>query len=123
MSCPTAHCPESEGQPKLAENAIFYSMNGRAPWWISSAFSVANPSKQGSLFNDALQKRLEAVTGERISSLKGIGEIVEPEREKEERALPGVDQPGPEAFERTLSAGEIGPEVFRDKAAAPEKRT
>ena len=62
------------------------------------------------------------MTGERISALKGIGEIIEPEREKEERALPGVDKPGPEAFEPTLPARKIEPEVCRDKAAAPERR-
>ncbi len=48
----------------------------------------------------ALKERLEAVTGERISALEGIGESVQPGREREHgkdgKALPDRERPGPE---------------------------
>ena len=70
----------------------------------------------------ALKERLEAVTGERISVLEGIGETVRPEREREhrrdgkeshERERPSPEAPTPSPPER-----EVEPEVSR--ARVPE---
>ncbi|MDE0030320.1 MAG: conjugative relaxase [Deltaproteobacteria bacterium] len=43
----------------------------------------------------ALRERLEAVTGERISALEGIGEVVRPERERDGRATLDRERPDP----------------------------
>ena len=72
----------------------------------------------------ALKERLEAVTGERISALEGIGESVQPERErehgKEGKALPGVERPSPEASTPPAQERNIEPESSRQKAPEPE---
>ena len=68
----------------------------------------------------ALREQLEAVTGERISALEGIGEAVRPEREKDEKALPGVEPPGREAPAAALPEPEVEPVPLPDKAPEPE---
>ena len=70
----------------------------------------------------ALKDRLEAVTGERISALEGIGENVRPERGhgKDGKASPGLERPGPEASAPPPPEREIEPEVSRAKAQEPE---
>ena len=69
-----------------------------------------------------LKDRLEAVTGERISALEGIGENVRPERGhgKDGKAPPGLERPGPEPSAPPPSEREIEPEVSRAKAQEPE---
>ena len=69
----------------------------------------------------ALKEQLEAVTGERISALEGIGEAVQPEREKDEKALPGVEPPGREAPVTALPEPNMEP--VQEKAAEPESPT
>ena len=69
----------------------------------------------------ALREQLEAVTGERISALEGIGEAVQPEREKDEKALPGVEPPGREAPVTALPEPNMEP--VQEKAAEPESPT
>ena len=67
----------------------------------------------------ALKERLEAVTGERISALEGIGESVRPEREKDGKALPGLERSDPEPSSPPVPEREIEPEVSR-RQPAPE---
>ena len=68
----------------------------------------------------ALREQLEAVTGERISALEGIGEAVQPEREKDEKALPGVEPPGLEAPAVALPEPDLEPVPIPEKAPEPE---
>jgi len=72
----------------------------------------------------ALKERLEAVTGERISALEGIGESVRPEREREHerdgKALSEQERPSPEASAPPPPEKEIEPEVSPAKAPEPE---
>ena len=72
----------------------------------------------------ALRERLEAVTGERISALEGIGESVGPARErgheKDGRTQPGVERQTPEATAPTSPEQEIEPPVSPDKTSEPE---
>ena len=72
----------------------------------------------------ALKERLEAVTGERISALEGIGESVRPEREREHgkdgKEPPGLERPGPEASTPAPPEREIEPSVSRDRTPEPE---
>ena len=71
----------------------------------------------------ALKERLEAVTGERISALEGIGvgEIVRPEREREHgKASPDRERPSPEASAPHPQEREIEPTVSRNKEPEPE---
>ncbi len=72
----------------------------------------------------ALKERLEAVTGERISALEGIGESVRPERERErgkdreashDREREDRERAAPSPPDR-----EIEPAPSRDKAPEPE---
>ena len=72
----------------------------------------------------ALKERLEAVTGERISALEGIGESVCPERGRE-HGKDGKASPDREREDRERAAPsppdrEIEPEPSRDKAPEPE---
>ncbi len=58
----------------------------------------------------ALRKRLEAVTGERVSAVEGIGEVVRSERERDEKATPDRERPdrgaaAPSPPERELDRG------------------
>ena len=72
----------------------------------------------------ALKERLEAVTGERISALEGIGESVRPERErghgKDGKALPGVEPPSPEASTPPPPEKEIEPAASKERVPEPE---
>ena len=72
----------------------------------------------------ALKERLEAVTGERISALEGIGESVRPERERE-HGKDGKPSPGLERQDRESAAAaspdrELEPSGSRDRAPEPE---
>ena len=68
----------------------------------------------------ALMERLEAVTGERISALQGIGESVRPEREREEKAPPERERPDRERAASSSPDRGIGREVRKQKAPEPE---
>ena len=68
----------------------------------------------------ALKERLEAVTGERISALEGIGEGVERERGREEKAPLDRERPDRERAAPSSPDREYGREVRRDKAPEPE---
>ena len=72
----------------------------------------------------ALKERLEAVTGERISALEGIGEGVQPEREREHgkdgKASPSLEQRSAEASTPPSPEREIEPTVTRDRTPEPE---
>ena len=68
----------------------------------------------------ALRERLEAVTGERISALEGIGETLKHERERDgkatlDRARPDRDRAAPPPPDK-----EIGPDLSHRKAPEPE---
>ena len=73
---------------------------------------------------EALRERLEAVTGERISALEGIGESVRPEREpergKDREASHEKERERPKAPAPSPPDREIEPEVSRQKAPEPE---
>ena len=68
----------------------------------------------------ALKERLEAVTGERISALEGIGESVRPERELDGKASPDRERPSPEASTPPSPDKGIEPSISRDRAPEPE---
>ena len=68
----------------------------------------------------ALRERLEAVTGERISALEGIGEAVRPERERDGKAPPGREGPDRETAAPSSPDRDIGREPPKDKAPEPE---
>ena len=76
----------------------------------------------------ALKERLEAVTGERISALEGIGESVRPERESQRERERGKDgkaanereRQRPEASAPPSPEREIELEASRQKAPKPE---
>ena len=68
----------------------------------------------------ALKERLEAVTGERISALEGIGESVRPEREKDGKALPGLKRSDPETIALPSPEREIEQEGSRERTPEPE---
>ena len=70
-----------------------------------------------------LKEQLEAVTGERISALEGIGEAARLEAEREERAQSGTLEPHREvAVERFEPSPEIEsvPEPVHEKTPEPE---
>ena len=68
----------------------------------------------------ALKERLEAVTGERISALEGIGEKVEHERERDGKGTLDREVPDRERAGASSPDKEIEPELSRDKAPEPE---
>ena len=72
----------------------------------------------------ALKERLEAVTGERISALEGIGETVRSEREralgKDGKASLDRDRPDRETAVPSSPDREIEPALSRHKAPEPE---
>ncbi|MYB12973.1 MAG: hypothetical protein F4X42_06940, partial [Rhodospirillaceae bacterium] len=72
----------------------------------------------------ALKERLEAVTGERLSALEGIGERVELEREREHdrdgKASPERERTGPATSTPPAPEREFEPEASRQKAPEPE---
>ncbi len=71
----------------------------------------------------ALKERLEAVTGERLSALEGIGESVRQERERERgavgKASPDRERSSPEASASAPSEKNIEPEASRAKTPEP----
>ena len=68
----------------------------------------------------ALKERLEAVTGERISALEGIGEAVQPGHERDGNALPERERQTPEESAPGSPEREIEPAMSRDNAPEPE---
>ena len=68
----------------------------------------------------ALREQLEAVTGERISALEGIGEAVQPEQEKDTRALPEVELPDREASVSAPPVPDMEPVPVPEKVPEPE---
>ena len=68
----------------------------------------------------ALKERLEAVTGERVSALEGIGESVQPEREHDGKASQRLERPSHEASTPVSPEREIEPEANRQKAPEHE---
>ena len=68
----------------------------------------------------ALKERLEAVTGERISALEGIGEAVQPERDLDRKAALDREGPDREAVTRSTPDKEFERDVSPDKAPEPE---
>ena len=68
----------------------------------------------------ALRERLEAVTGERISALEGIGEVVRPERELDEKAAPDRERSDRGAAAPSPPERELERESSHGKAPEPE---
>ena len=68
----------------------------------------------------ALKERLEAVTGERISALEGIGEAVGPEREPASKAPLDRERPDRDNAAPSSPDREIEPAVSRETAPEPE---
>ena len=68
----------------------------------------------------ALKEQLEAVTGERISALEGIGEKPELEGERDGKVPPAVAEPERAAVVKPTPVPEIEQESVQDKAAEPE---
>ncbi|MDE0279636.1 MAG: AAA family ATPase, partial [Gammaproteobacteria bacterium] len=69
----------------------------------------------------ALRERLEAVTGERISALEGIGESIRPEREVGRKSMPGRQRSGPEATVRQPGQGKESGKDGIEKTSSPAK--
>ena len=68
----------------------------------------------------ALRERLEAVTGERISALEGIGESVRRERERDGKAALDRDRPDHEKVAPSSPDKEMGRDLSHGKAPEPE---
>ncbi len=68
----------------------------------------------------ALRERLESVTGERISALEGIGEAVQREREKDDKASPERERRTPESSAPPSLERETEPGTSRDRVSEPE---
>ena len=71
----------------------------------------------------ALKEQLEAVTGERISALEGIGKAAETKPEMDGRAALGADEPLRETAVERLPEHEPGSEVLQEKASEPAQPT
>ena len=72
----------------------------------------------------ALKEQIEAVTGERISALEGIGAAARRERERESEASLGTEAPVQTVERRGSSpAKESGPDPAGEKAVEPEPPT
>ena len=69
----------------------------------------------------ALKEQLEAVTGERISALEGIGEKPGLEAERDGKVSPTLAKPEREAAVEPSPVGEIERESVHQKAAEPEQ--
>ena len=69
---------------------------------------------------EALKERLEAVTGERISALEGIGEKVQREHGKDAKAALDKDRPEARSTAPSSPDREIGRESPERKAPEPE---
>ena len=75
----------------------------------------------------ALKERLEAVTGERISALEGIGETVRPGREPDakaslERERPDREREAPSSPDKEIEPDQSGHKVPESEPPAREKR-
>ena len=68
----------------------------------------------------ALRARLEAVTGERISALEGIGETVRPERELDGKASLDRERPDRGTVAPSSPDKDIGRDLPPDKTPEPE---
>ena len=99
--------------PKLTTQKSFYVEISRARYRAELVTDDAG----------ALKEQLEAVTGERISALEGIGEAVQPEREKDEKVLPGVEPPSRKAAVPSMPEPDMAPVPIPKKAPAPEPPT
>ena len=69
----------------------------------------------------ALRERLEAVTGERISALEGIGERGRSEREVGRKSMPGRQRSGREATVRKPGEGKESGKDGIEKTSSPAK--
>ena len=96
--------------PKLTTQKSFYVEISRARYRAELVTDDAG----------ALKAQLEAVTGERISALEGIGEAVQPEREKDGNALPGVEPPSRKAPVPSMPEPDMEPVPAPEKATRPE---
>ena len=94
--------------PKLTTQKSFYVEISRARYRAELVTDDAA----------ALKKHLEVVTGERISALEGIGEAVQPEREKDGKAVTGVKPPSQKAPVPALPEPDMEP--VPEKAPEPE---
>ncbi|MYH32959.1 MAG: conjugative relaxase [Gammaproteobacteria bacterium] len=70
----------------------------------------------------ALKERLEAVTGERISALEGIGETVGRENAKEEQTLLSRERPNRELTSPSAPERDFGRETSSDKEPSTRAR-
>ena len=68
----------------------------------------------------ALKERLEAVTGDRISALEGIGETVRPERSNDVRTTYKKEAPDRDRAAPPSPDKEIGRDLAQQKAPEPE---
>ena len=96
--------------PKLTTQKSFYVEISRARYRAELVTDDAA----------ALKKHLEVVTGERISALEGIGEAVQPEREKDGKAVTGVKPPSQKAPLPALPEPDMEPVPVPEKAPEPE---
>jgi len=99
--------------PKLTTQKSFYVEISRARYRAELVTDDAG----------ALKAQLEAVTGERISALEGIGEAVQPEQEKDEKVLPGVEPPSRMAPAPSLPEPDMEPVPAPEKAPEAEPPT
>ena len=96
--------------PHLTTAKAFYVEISRARDWAELVTDDAQ----------ALKERLEAVTGERISALEGIGETVRPERSKDARAALKKEGPDRDRAAPPSPDKEIGRDLAQQKAPEPE---
>ena len=96
--------------PKLTTQKSFYVEISRARYRAELVTDDAG----------ALKEQLEAVTGERISALEGIGEADQREREKDEKVLPGMEPPGHKATVPSLPEPDMEPVPIPETAPEPE---
>ncbi len=89
----------------------------------STLLEISRARHRAELVTDdaaALKEQLEAVTGERISALEGIGEKPGLEAERDGKAASGVAQPEREAAVEPTPVAEIEQKPVQEKAAEPE---
>ena len=96
--------------PKLTTQKSFYVEISRARYRAELVTDDAG----------ALKEQLKAVTGERISALEGIGEADQPEREKDEKVLPGMEPPSRKAPVPAFPEPDMEPVPVPEKAPEPE---
>ena len=115
-------------QGRTVDNVIAAMEANHPHLTTAKAFYVEISRARAELVTDdaqALKERLEAVTGECISALEGIGEAVRPEREHEKdgKAAPDREQPGTEASAPPAPEREIEPSPSRDRTPDTEPPT